>query len=227
MNYILPDGLGDAVLGYPIIKKLAESRETTVQTKYPEIFSHIHNVTAVTTRISGYQIRYPMRGGDLSHYEEMCKAARIAPPPFTMPVNPMKIPDGKAICVIKEPCAAHMHKAARDFTFTPRLEAMQEYINAHQDKYAFISVGVNEVFQGRLTGVIDMVNKLTVTGLLSLVAASAKVVTQIGHLVPIAQAFAKDLVVFESPNNTGRFKRITAEKVSTPQRLGGTLEVYK
>lgn len=214
-------GLGDAVYGYPIAKHLARKGPVTVSTKYPEVFSALKNVQTTDDRSNcDLVLRYTRVPGK-TQWEEICKATGFEVPfvfdwpktlkDFDLP----QIPQGKKLCIIKEPCVAHMHKSAKNYSMSPRVDEMQAWVNQNSKRFFFVSVGQDEQFKARLKGIdIDLTNKLTVPQLLTLCANAGAIVTQIGHLVPIAQGLRIPLKIFEPEKITDpRLLSYSAAKV--------------
>lgn len=214
-------GLGDAVYGYPIVKQLARKTAVTVCTKYPEVFSNLKNVQTTDDRSNCDLVLRYTRAQGKTQWEEICKCAGfevqfIFEWPKTLPGFEIpQAPQGKKLCVIKEPCVAHMHKSAKNYSMSPKVEEMQAWVNANSRRFYFVSVGHDEQFKARLKGIdLDLTNKLTVPQLLTLCANAGAIATQIGHLVPIAQGLRIPLKIFEPEKITDpRLVNYSAAKV--------------
>ncbi len=230
MNVRCQLGLGDAVYAFPIVKELAKKSHVKVLTKYPEVFKDLSNMSCVD-EMDSYDIylKYTREPG-LNQYDEMCRRARIRPAfKFTYKsdnVESMKaLGQGKSICVVKEPCAAHMNKQKGNFSASPKVGEFQEWINLNASKYHYISVGKSEVFKKRLSGIdLDLNDVLTVSQLLQLCVAADAFATQIGHLVPIAQGLGKPLKIFPPEKITDhRLENLTIDKVRIPEIKNETI----
>lgn len=211
-------GLGDAVYAYPIIKEFAMRGPVKLYTRYPEVFADLPNI-AFIEKPAGIRLAYSRAKGE-NFYESMCKLVGCHVPLVGSHRNVLwantndAIMGGKKLCIVKEPCTADMHKKTRDFSMSPRPQAIQEFINLNKDRYYFMSIDGGEVYRERLTGIDAHLKGLTVHEYLAWCAMASAFVTQIGHLVPIAQWLSRRLYLFEPENNTARnTQHVTVDSV--------------
>ncbi len=195
-------GLGDAIYAYPIVKHFAKSESVTICTQYPEVFRYLEGVT--TTREphpNDIVLRYTREPGS-NQYRDVCDIVGVYPE-FKFEWPPMFLDVEKPVCIIKEPSTCHMNKRTGDMSLAPNVEEIQNWVDAHKDQYYFVSVGKDEVFKGRLQNIDrHLVDQISVSDLLGLCSGAAAIATQIGHLVPIAQAMGKPLKIFEPESLT-------------------------
>lgn len=211
-------GLGDAVYAYPIVKEFSIRGPVNLYTRYREVFADLPNITYIE-KPAGIRLAYS-RAKNENFYESMCKAvgANIdlvgsAHRGVWAELHPA-IMGGKELCIIKEPCTADMHKKTRDFSMSARPKAMQDFIDANKDRYYFMSIDGGEVYRERLSGIDAHLKGLTVQEYLAWCAMASAFVTQIGHLVPIAQWLGRRLYLFEPENNTAHNTRhVTVDSV--------------
>lgn len=225
-------GIGDAVYTFPIIKHYCDIEAVTVITPYPIVFDALNVKTTIDYSVKAdlhpeYTSR---RASRKNQYEDMLESIGLSSLPFEFKWELgftdefkskylvdiiMAMSAGKKrLCVIKEPCAAHMHKRARDFSVAPRRQEMQSWIDANKG-FVFVSVGQDEEYRSRMEGIdFDFTNKTSVQDLISLCSIADIVATQIGHLIPIAQGLRKPLVIFYPENITDkRLRHLGPHKV--------------
>lgn len=220
-------GLGDAVYSYSVVKYLLKKHhDITVLTKYPIVFSNlpVKTETIFDKRYDLFLKYTDKRHKSTTQFEDICESAGITERiPFRLD---WKInfssefkenyfdyisKSGKKICVIKEPCAAHMDKLSNSFRMAPASQKVQDFINRNRNDFFFVSVGLNDKYQQRLENInLDLNDKISLSDFITLVKYSDAVATQIGHLVPLAQAFNKKLTIFEPATKT----RVRVEKVA-------------
>jgi len=228
-------GLGDAVYAYPIVKYLTSLHDRVkVKTSYPIVFSSI-DVETVRAEDRSKPDCFPkytnQRGNGLGQYETMLNSVNLTHIPFVfdwglgfshdfkenhLPEFAKALSDSrKPMCIIKEPCLAHMHKRNNDTSIVPNLAEMQIWVNMHKDIFFFVSVGNQEVFENRLVYMnYDLNNKTTVQDLITLCSMAEAIATQVGHLVPIAQGLNKPLKVFWPSRITdARLKGLSPENL--------------
>lgn len=216
-------GLGDAVYCYPVIKRLAEQHPITVITNYGFIYENLPNVSISNDFHQKYDLflRYT-RHGRGTQFEQIQSCAGLSglrlhldwDADFSTEFRNKYLDTirGKNICIVKEPCAAHMHKRSRDLCVAPSSLYMQEFIN--RNDFYYISVGQDEVFKKRLLRIdLDLNNKILIKDLITLVKYSNFIITQVGHLVVLAQAFNKQLKVFYPEKMTEKIQHIVKEKI--------------
>jgi len=225
-------GLGDAVYTFPIVSHFCKKTDVKVITPYPIIFDSLH-VDTTTDYSEAFDMhpRYTANRNTTNwQYVDMLNSVNLPMLPFDL-IWGLGFTDEfkskflsdimieitvhrKKICVIKEPCAAHMHKKRNDFSMAPRRAVMQDWIKANQ-QYCFVSVGHNELFKSRLSGIdFDLTDNTTVQDLISLCSIADIISTQVGHLVPIAQGLSKNIKVFYPEKITdGRMKHISPNKI--------------
>jgi len=213
-------GLGDAVYAYPVIKHFSNLGPVKVHTKYPEVFKGLGNVEFSDTTC-GVRLAYRRAPGE-NFYAAICQAAGVSPvfswgehyTPETLPTV-----NGKPICIVKEPCTADMHRRSHDFSMAPWPEVMQAFISRNKDLFYFVSVGnVGDVYRARLTGIDERAEGLSVSKYLTLCASASAFVSQICHLVPIAQGLGRRLYLFPPANNIATNTRnVNAESVIVPR----------
>lgn len=221
-------GLGDAVYSYPVVKHLLKNyKNITVLTKYPVIFKELPVKCADISGEYDLFLRYTdKRHKKTTQFQDICASAGITEKiPFRLDwkvdfssefidlYGDRLMQNGKKVCVIKEPCAAHMDKRSGSFRMAPISAKVQEFINKNRNQYFFVSVGQSDKYKQRLNGIdLDLNDKLSLSDFITLVNHCEAVATQIGHLVPLAQAFGKKLTIFEPATKT----RIRLDKVATP-----------
>lgn len=206
-----PLGLGDAVYTFPIVKHFAQTEKVIVCTQYPDVFKSLGIETTAEKTNQDLCLRYQFRA-EKDYYTQMCDLAGVHPEfkldwPYRESDDcPSFIHDAfQPVCVIKEPVCGHMHKGSKNFSMAPNVERMQNFVNKNNGILHFVSVGEDEVFKARLSRInTDLNNRLSVHDLISIVTYSSVVVTQIGHLVPLAQALGKPLKIFEPEQVTDR-----------------------
>lgn len=203
-------GLGDAVYAYPIVKHFATLGDVSVVSPHPIVFSALRqvNVFPQGSRVD-LRLRYNTRRRGLSQYRELLDCAKLQFLPlkldwvlgFTDVFKRDVLPEftksftlsRKTLCIIKEPCAAHMHKGVQDFSAVPNIRDMQSWVDAHRQQFFYVSVGQAEVFKERLKNIdYDLNNKISVQDLITLCTMAKMIATQVGHLVPIAQGLGKE-----------------------------------
>ena len=199
-----PLGLGDAVYCYPIVEYYSRRHHVNVSTCYPQVFSCLDVRTLPPAFPSKHSLRpryQDKRHSPQSQYQDMLDSLELPFIPFrfeaiSLPEDlQQQLPVGKRICLVKEPCAAHMHKRTGDFSLAPSVSEMQSWIDSND--YFYISVGYQETFKSRLNGIdLDLNDKLSVSGLLALCSHANAIITQVGHLVPIAQGLNVPLKIF-------------------------------
>lgn len=218
-------GLGDAVYAHPIVRRLADLNDyVKVITRYPIVFQGLRDVTAVQSVSTSINVRLRYQHqNDTPQYTDMLKCVpqvSYVPLKFNWPFDFSEdakkswLPDllhnleatGKQLCVIKEPCAAHVHKSMhyhRDhkkllFSMAPNVIEVQQWVDDNRNKYFYVTVGNTELFKTpALLGIdFDLVDKTSVHDLLCVCAAADVIATQVGHLVPIAQGMGKQLKMF-------------------------------
>lgn len=217
-------GLGDAFYFYPIVKCYIEQGfRPTVVTRHPIIFNSLDcNAVLQTNKPVNLRPSYnSRRTSEHSQYKDILMSANLPDLPFEFKwglgftkefiENKIEsfmaayVASKKRLCIIKEPCASHMHKRERDFSIVPDVDELQKYVNDNKDDYFFVSVGQDEIFYKRLENIdYDLNNQLEIQDLISLCSISHLIVTQIGHLVPISQALNIPLKVFYPKNPTDR-----------------------
>lgn len=197
MRFRTMKGLGDAIYAYPIVKYFARTEHVTVCTQYPQVFKYLENVTTTDKdHVDEVFLSYS-RNPDSNQYKDICDTVGIYPEfKFEWPATVFThIPK---YCIIKEPCCSHMNKRFNDFSLAPKVSYVQDWVYENQERYTFISVGKDEIFKGRIAGIDHhMIDTLSIEQFLGLCAGAAAIATQIGHLVPIAQAMGKPLKIFE------------------------------
>jgi len=227
-------GLGDAVYAWSIVRWLIENnsnKEILVMTSYPIIFRNLKckTVPMETGRTPDYHLSYTTRrNSPKGQYEDILDQCKFPWIDFEFIFDPEKedivpILDFKEYAVIKEPATAHLHKKTSDYSFAPNIEEMQDYVYSLNKKgIGVISVGQNEVFKERLSGIdVDLNDKLTVGQLLYLCSKSVEVGTQVGHLLPIAQGLGKPCRIFMPEKITDhRFSSFGHHKLSVEKYVG-------
>jgi len=226
-------GIGDAVYTYPLVKYFSQKQSVKVITPYPEIFKCLNAETSSDMReAADLTPRYThSRSSEFSQYEDLLRSVNLSFIPFewewqeqfsehfkrNYPVF-LALIQGKKICVIKEPCCAHMNKGAKDFSIVPNVSEMQDWVNANKEKYFFVSVGYREIFHSRLEGIdLDLNDKINLTDLLTLCKNAGAIASQVGHLIPIAQGLNIPLKIFYPENPTHHaLKFISPKKMQIP-----------
>jgi len=236
-------GLGDAVYTFPIVQYYVESGfNVSVITRYPIVFNSL-KCTAVQTSQKTIDIRprYNHRNSGVSQYKGLLNSVNLPSLPFIFRWD-MGFTDDfkntyfelllsglnesrKKLCVVKEPCTAHMHKKQKDFSVSPGVPEIQGWLDSHREEYFFVSVGKDEVFKTRLNHInIDLNNKTTVQDLITLCSISQCIITQVGHLVPLAQGLSIPLKIFYPENPVdSRIKAINKQKMEIEKEVRGAL----
>ncbi len=227
-------GLGDAVYAYPVVESLARKDEILLHTQYPEVYAPL--VAAGRVQINptreGRALAYGRSGKN--NYESIAAQVGIEPPPFIVEFGRDEAADQiiqkiqrfhpGPICMIKEPCTAHMHRLTNDYSITPKVKTMQNWVDANPEYY-FISCATVDNFKARLDGIDLRLMGLTVQTYLALCSMASCIATQIGHLSPIAQALGIDLKLFlPEDKGTAIFKNLTADAVLV-KNARGSVEV--
>lgn len=214
----------------PIVAHFAKSQPVRVVTNYPEVFSYIENVTATKeTAIPAdcVRLRYFPHPGH-NYYGDYCKAAGVPMLPFSLPwiTDAPKLSEifdtgGRAVCLIKEPSTANMHRTRNDFSITPDPMVMQKWMLDNRNKFYFVSVEHDSnTIQKRLVGIdYKFSSAHPVASYINLVSRVDHVAAQISHLAPLAQALGKSLTLFkpEQENRTGFLKHISPEMILVPK----------
>ena len=231
----IPQGLGDAVYCYPILKELILTRYKGYgvyihHNPYKIIFDPLkkfgnilgHHVTGAEKLKLHYRSR---RFADTTQYEDLVISAGLPHPVsfildweqnFTQDFlreNARKI---KApYLIVAEPRAAHMHKNFNMVSVDPAPEGMQEHIDHYRKDFFIIAVGKGEKFSARLKNIdLDLVDKIEyLQDYINLVKYSSIVLTPVNHLVPFAQAFRKRHRIFYPVHP--KFDYIRPEKFDT------------
>lgn len=232
MNVATFSGLGDAVYAYPVIKELTRTEPVTVWTKYPDVFTGLSGVSFSAEK-AGAVLGYS-RGPERNFYADIVAAAGIAAPEFAAEFaildrhREWARAKGKPVCIIKEPHATDMHKKARDFSLAPSVKAMQGFIDRQREAFYFVAVdGPDDVYRERLDGIGERLSGLNVREYLSLCSVVSAFASQIGHLVPIAQALGKRLFLFEPEKNTAQNTRHVRASSVIVKGKENLVEVFK
>lgn len=204
MRIRTPLGLGDAIYCWPIIQYFSERMGVEVMTRYPIIYDNLPVSCVPYDKNFHLSLHYnKRRSKPTDQYTDILKQCDLPMIPFQFDFNyPCSdkiwnvLDQGKKICVVKEPCKAHMHKNKEGVSVDPDPKEMQKYINKRKDEYFFISVGKAEKFKDRLDIDLDLTDKTSIPDLIQIIKASSLVLTQIGHLVPLAIAFRIDHKIF-------------------------------
>lgn len=230
----IPQGLGDAVYCYPILKELVKTRYKDYgvyiyRNPYKIIFEPLKNYCNLLDKAPVnsliLKIHYKQRKFEnTTQYEDLVISAKLSHPPHFVFDWDKKFMDGfyKNIClqirkpylIIKEPCVAHMHKKTNKPSVDPDPKPMQEYIDFYRKTHFIISVGKEEKFSHRLKSIdLSLVDKIdNVIDYINLIKYSDIVLTQAGHLIPLAQAFHKKHKIFYPKNNI--YSYIRPEKLN-------------
>ena len=222
-------GLGDAIYAHPIVKRLAELNDhVKVITKYPIVFQGLRDITAVQSASTSINVRLRYKHPNaIPQYTDMLKCVpqvSHVPFKFNWPFNFTAkavedwAPDllikfhssEKKLCVIKEPCANHVHKNMhyhRDhkkllFSMAPNVNEVQQWVDDNRDKYFFVAVGDSELHKlPTINGIdFDLLDRTSIHDFLCICAMADAIATQVGHLVPIAQSMGKPLKIFWPEN---------------------------
>lgn len=229
-------GLGDAVYTYPIVRHYCLTRKVKVITPYPEVFQDLEVETSTNMdEQADVKPSYLMgRLSKKSQYEDMLESVKLPWVPFGFSwksgfsdsfkashlkrIVAMLILDGLQICVVKEPCLANMHQKNNDHSIVPDADEMQEWMKANEHRYVYVSVGRKEVFTRRLEGIdFDLNDQLSLSDYLTLCSMANAIITQVGHLVPIAQGLNRPLKIFYPKHiRDHRLKNIGPHKMQIP-----------
>lgn len=211
----IPQGIGDAVYCYPILKKLIQ---TKFRNKRVHIYRNPHRLLLEPLKQFGnvvdtmdpnamvLKIHYVKRKKEeTTQYEDLCISAGLDNPPnfvFDWPFTQVNYSEEfkkirlpwitRPYLVVKEPCAAHMHKKNRQPSVEPDVKELQRFVDHYSAQgYQIISVGLDEHFGHRLKNIdlqlVDSINGLI--DYITFIKGASIVLTQAGHLVPLAQAF--------------------------------------
>ncbi len=217
-------GLGDAVYSYPIVKNYVDDFNVVVKTNFPIVFDSLPVECTAYKDARKHDI-FPEytsnRSAEKSQYGVMLESIGLPWIPFefdwqlgfteefrfyhlerfTEKLNKSR----KQLCIVKEPCAAHVHKVTKNFSMTPNIEEYQQWIIDNHEEYFFVSVGHDEIFKKKMQGIGHRLNdKTSVQDLITLCSMASLIVTQVGHLVPIAQGLGKPVKIFYPDNITDR-----------------------
>lgn len=224
-------GIGDAVYTYPIIKHFLKTNKVKVITKHPIIFDSL-DVEISTDYQNKFDLnpRYThLRDSQNNQYTDMLQSVNLFDIPFvldwkmgftksfkTKTLNDLMTKftqSKKKLCILKEPVCSHMHKKKKDFSISPVVSEIQNFVNSNN--YFYISVGNSEIFKKRLYGIdYDLIDKTSIQDLITLCAMSDLIVSQVGHLVPIAQSMNKKLQIFYPEKITdNKLKNINKRKI--------------
>jgi len=230
----IPQGLGDAVYCYPILKELAITRYKNYgiyiyRNPHKIIFEPLKKycnlLDAAPINSLVLKIHYRQRRFlKTTQYEDLVISAKLPNPPHFIFDWDKKFTDKfsenvlskikRHYLIVKEPCAAHMHKNINKQSVDPDPKFMQEYVDFYRKSLFIISVGQNEKFSHRLKNIdLDLVDRIdNIEDYINLVKHSSVILTQAGHLVPLAQAFNRRHRIFYPANN--RFPYIRPEKLN-------------
>lgn len=218
-------GLGDAVYAYPIVKELLNrDKKIELLTWYPDVFKPLMNIGNLDIQrgpIAGSYskfIRLAYERDGSNFYETMARHVLRTSPPFYLHVLPderaihimasIRNHDGRPVCLIKEPHAAHCHRKTNDYSMAPHIWEMQNWLTEHRKDYYFISCEHDDNYKARLVGIDLRLKGLTVPTYLGLCAMSDLIVSQVGHLVPISQSLDKPLKLFMPEKRGGGWLKI-------------------
>lgn len=226
-------GLGDAVYAYPIVKYLLENQnqKIIVKTNYPIVFNALNVETVSLDSSQKFNLfpQYTKNRNGSSQYEMMLRSVGLPFISFKFDWQ-LGFSEGfkfnhldnfiktwtdskKKLCIIKQPCVAHMHKLSKDTSLVPDGNEFREWQIENEYKYFFVSVGKDEIFsdKGYLIN-YDLVNKTSVQDLLTLCSMANLIASQVGHLIPIAQGFNKPLKIFYPKQiKDRRFKNLSPQ----------------
>jgi hypothetical protein len=224
----IPQGLGDAVYCYPILKELITKQYKgrgvyIYRNPYTLLFEPLREFGNILDKPTPdsvkLQIHYKKRHSEnTTQYEDLVISAGLPYPPhfvfdwdrdFT---ERFKKGSGLKIktpyLIVKEPCAAHMHKRHNMVSVDPDAKEMQDYINFYRKDYFVISVGHQEKFSRRLENIdLYLIDLLSLQDYITLVKYASVILTQVGHLVPLAQAFRTYHKIFYPMANTFSYLR--------------------
>ena len=221
----IPRGLGDAFYCYPIIRHLLQSKFVGLVTCYPDLFKNLYGNKGhyIYTNYERFKdaktLKYTdRRSFKTTIFEDLLISAGIKERiPFKIiwqktftdiflrarafKIIAQAIEANKNICIVKKPAQAHMHKHREAYknklSVSPNVSEMQKEIWNRKDTTFFIGVGQNETYVEKLVGLdLDLSDQLDLSDYITLVKISDLVMTQVGHLIPIAQAFSKKLLIF-------------------------------
>lgn len=234
-------GLGDAVYTFPIVQFYADVyKRVLVRTKYPDVFRDIPNVETSIDLNGGYDV-FPSyngyRNSPNSQFYDLLDSVNLPRLPFkfsyktgvqnkvALEIRALAKSQGKKLCILKEPSLANMHRRNLDMSIVPNCDQFFSWLDKRKSEFFYVSVGQNEMFVKRYLGVdLDTNGKLTPYDLLSLVSVSDVVVSQVGHLVPIAQGLGIDLKIFWPEKITDpRLKTFGSHKIRIPGVLNEIL----
>lgn len=213
MNFSTFSGLGDAVYSFPIVRELTQRGPVTLWTRYPDVFASLPLIR-FTAEKAGTVLGYS-RGPGRNFYDDMVRASGLTEAPgfsAMFPVLDKHIEWAKSkggpIVLLKEPHATDMHKRSNDFSLAASADSMQRFIDNHRASFYFVAVdGPDDLYKARLSNIDERISGLTVREYLSLCSVVSAFASQIGHLVPIAQALGKHLYLFEPERNVAQNTR--------------------
>lgn len=220
-------GLGDAFFAFPVVAHFAASGPVCVATEYPEVFAGAENVTTTRERPPGaVSLRYSRAPGR-NYYADICEAAGLGVLPYRAPhIGRFSFDafgfDGRPVCLVKEPSAAHMDRKRRDYRMAPPPDLVQNWIFANRGRFNFIAVqhDTNEIDKP-LVGIDARIHSVNAETYLRVCASVDYIATQVGHLLPIAQAFKKPFTVFKPRGPLDGFvKNLTLAQVLIPGEPG-------
>lgn len=215
-------GLGDAVYAYPVCKYYKEKGENVIlETQFPEIFEPL-GIATTTERLLDYELNcsyVPFKGDrNTNQFQDTLRAAKIdAEIPFKIElkkrhpdfrfVEPIWAAMGKAIPEVKvgtkKICiVADLYMASgirhRETLIPNQLvyEAIIELLKAKG--YLTVLTGQGQTVIQNTD--VNIKNETDITNLLAFVNSADLVLTQVGALLPIAEALGKKCISILSAN---------------------------
>jgi len=223
-------GLGDALFLYPIIEYYINKGENvTVKTNYPEIFKELNckTVPLITAGTTDIVARYAERfeNPETNMLEDTAILADM-PLPVELSVKykckrKFKFNTNKKICVIRQPdYPMNAKRPESTLVLVPKIEIIQEIINKFKDECYFVLAGSGHGLKPELTGIDeDLTDISVIQELLELVNSSDIVLTQMGYMLPMAEALNKKLFSLHSyaglHTNQAFYRWLTPQKSVT------------
>lgn len=241
-------GLGDTIIAWPIVKYYAKRFDiVNYMTDYPELYETIPNVRCYPHKKLNYMIDAAGRKHPVdirftycprkytpgsNQFEDSCISAKVSES-IKLEIdwiiqNDNLVEDilaaslGKKICIL----AAPYEPFGRDDDFGKLLrikpDIMQAIVDKYKDKVYFVQVGNNNVLH-QIKGIMNIINKTTVSDLMDLVQVADFTLAQVGNMLPLSEALGTpSFTIFSSDGlkSENRFiSSIKPEKVVTYPKI--------
>jgi hypothetical protein len=215
-------GLGDTIIAYPIIKWYAQRYNTVYyMSDYPELYETLPNVKCYPHQKINYfrlgegnkhpvDIRFtytPRKYTEgTSQFVDSCMSAK-APDDLKFKIdwevkNHKLITDianwadGRKICILSAPYEPFGREDQWGALLRINPDLVQKIVDTYKDKVYFVQIG-NSFVLHRIKGIINLIEKTTVSDLMDLVRWADFGLSQIGNLLPMCEALnTKNFIIF-------------------------------